>query len=99
MTEQLRILAVQTDRDVTLSRGQSLTVGRGPHNALSLAETSLGRRHFEIQGARDGWYVADVGSPSGTYLNESLVRTPRRLSPGDRIRAGLVVFEVQVPHA
>ena len=43
---------------------------------------------------RDGsWYIEDLGSTNGTYLNQRRVTTPSELRAGDRVRVGKTTLE------
>ena len=41
--------------------------------------------------------VEDLGSTNGTFVNDQPIHSPRQLSPGDRVRIGLTVFELRSP--
>ena len=43
--------------------------------------------------------MEDLGSESGTYVNEQAIHGPRVLLPGDRIRIGLTVLELHAAGA
>jgi pSer/pThr/pTyr-binding forkhead associated (FHA) protein len=45
---------------------------------------------------RDGsYYVEDLGSTNGTYLNRKKVSGPLLAQPGDQLQVGSVVLEVR----
>jgi putative nucleotidyltransferase with HDIG domain len=46
-----------------------LRVGRLASLEVVLDDTSVSRRHAEIQKTPDGWYVRDLDSTNGTYVN------------------------------
>jgi hypothetical protein len=76
-------------------------VGRADvSHGLVIVQPSVSRAHavFEL---RDGWYVRDVGSSSGTFVNDKPVREVA-LKSGDRVRFGdielfFVVTETPLP--
>ncbi|MFZ2176837.1 MAG: FHA domain-containing protein [Rhodococcus sp. (in: high G+C Gram-positive bacteria)] len=70
----------QLDRTVT-------TIGRHIDSDIYLDDTTVGRRHAEIQRDNDTFRVTDVGSLNGTYRNRSPVDTAL-LADGDEIRIG-----------
>jgi pSer/pThr/pTyr-binding forkhead associated (FHA) protein len=46
--------------------------------------------------AKDGaWFVEDLGSTNGTYLNRMKVTAPSPIAPGDQVRVGKTVLEVR----
>lgn len=80
--------------------GQSLTIGRRPGNDLQLSSMAVSRFHAKVERREDGYWLKDVGSASGTWVNWMQVRE-RRLNDGDEIRVGdvLLRFVVQAPQA
>ena len=69
-----------------------MLIGRGTTCTLRLTDPSVSRRHAQIRFAGGRWYIEDLNSGIGTYINGAkLPSTP--LSPGDRIRIGSAEFE------
>ncbi len=64
-------------------------LGRAIANDIVLVDDRVSRRHATIhtQGEGEYWLV-DLGSRNGTYLNERRVSQPTRLRAGDRIQVG-----------
>ncbi len=60
------------------------SVGRSPENTLSLADNEVSRRHaiIQLQGEKEFWIV-DLGSSNGTYLNGRRISQPVQLQRGD----------------
>ncbi|MBN1137629.1 MAG: S8 family serine peptidase [Anaerolineae bacterium] len=69
------------------------TIGRGADNNLIIPESSVSRRHacLELQAGR--WFVRDLGSSNGTFLNRQVVEdSPQPLNHGDLIGMGDSAF-------
>jgi adenylate cyclase len=64
----------------------NLTLGRAATNGLVLASGKASRRHASIH-AQDGgeYWLIDLGSVNGTFLNGNRVLQPMRLHDGDQI--------------
>jgi len=64
-------------------------IGRAGHNQVVLQDEKVSRRHAVIhaQGQGEYWLV-DLGSSNGTYLNGRRVGQPCRLGDHDRIEIG-----------
>ena len=64
-----------------------VTVGRHPKGSIFLDDITVSRRHAEVR--RDGarYWVRDVGSLNGTYVNRERV-DDRELSDGDELQIG-----------
>ncbi len=64
-------------------------IGRSPDATLSFADRRLSRFHAVIQYVKnDGFYLIDLQSTNGSFVNGEAVRYRRRLVEGDRIRVG-----------
>ena len=61
-----------------------LTIGRDPENVIVLDHTAISRFHCRITCEKDQYFIHDLGSTNGTYLNGRRV-TRERLSPGDEL--------------
>jgi len=58
---------------------------------LLLPERQISRRHAEIVRKPDGFWLKDLGSKNGTFLNGKEVREPVQLQDGDEIQVALCV--------
>lgn len=62
-------------------------VGRAPENGLVLDHPLISRKHVLLQAQGDGeFWLVDLGSSNGSYLNERRVTQPVELKAGDVIR-------------
>ena len=68
-------------------------IGRSSES-LPLTDQTISRRHAELTPDSGRWYLRDLGSSNGTFVNGVRVTEARLLHPGDQVRAGttLVVF-------
>jgi pSer/pThr/pTyr-binding forkhead associated (FHA) protein len=71
------------------------TIGRAPECELRLDDTYASQQHARIFGRNGSWYVEDLGSTNGTFVNEQRLAAPAMLTPGDRIRVGTTVLELR----
>jgi len=65
-----------------------ISVGRGAHNDVVLGDESVSEHHAKLQRREDGWYLVDVGSTNGTYLDGTRVSDEVRLESGSEVRFG-----------
>lgn len=63
-----------------------ITTGRLPGCDLVLAEESVSRRHARFLCRNGDYYVEDLNSRNGTYVNGTRITTITRLADGDRIQ-------------
>lgn len=76
----------------------AIGVGRGPDNALVLADNMASRQHCVIERTADGWRVRDLGSSNGTRVNGQIIKIAP-LKPGDAIQIGkttITLFDPQL---
>jgi pSer/pThr/pTyr-binding forkhead associated (FHA) protein/carbon monoxide dehydrogenase subunit G len=65
------------------------TIGRGPDNTIRLDDLSVSRRHSRIAYRQGRFWLTDVGSTSGTWVDGTRLNAPRRLMSGQIIDVGL----------
>jgi predicted component of type VI protein secretion system len=75
--------------------GSAVEIGGADGLELTLRDPHVAERHARIAPAGGAFVVEDLGSETGTYVNEQAIQEPRVLLPGDRIRLGLTVLELQ----
>ena len=75
--------------------GQTATIGRAVECDIVIASKSISRENTRIR--RDGrhWFVEDLGSTNGTYLDRQKVTHPTPVPVGVPIRIGKTVLELR----
>ena len=68
------------DRDVT-------TAGRDPESDIFLDDVTVSRKHAEFRREQGRFFVHDVGSLNGTYVNRQRVESTE-LANGDELQIG-----------
>lgn len=68
-------------------------VGR-TSESLAMSDTTVSRRHAELTPDAGEWFIRDLGSQNGTWVNGERIAGTVRLTPGDQVRVGstLLVF-------
>ena len=89
-----RGLAVGLESDRTV-------IGRGAQSNIVLNDELASRQHAEVfraagEGGRPDFYVQDLLSTNGSYVNGERLLSPRLLADGDKIKIGhhLIVFSL-----
>ncbi|MGH9057585.1 MAG: FHA domain-containing protein [Acidimicrobiales bacterium] len=75
---------------------EELTVGRAAGCGVSLPDdTFVSQLHARVFRHDGAFYVEDLGSTNGTYLNKKKVSTPSSVRKGDKLKIGRTVLEVR----
>jgi hypothetical protein len=64
-----------------------LTVGRSPHSDLFLDDVTVSRHHARVLRDEGGFWVEDLNSLNGTYVNRKRIEQ-QRLFDGDELQIG-----------
>lgn len=78
---------------ITLS-DQTILIGRADDSTLVLTDDFASSRHARLTQREGQWYVEDLGSTNGTYLDQQRVQGPLAVAPGQPIRIGATVIEL-----
>lgn len=88
-----QIRTLQGDSPVTWPLGSSeVLIGRQDSCDIVVPDPDTSRRHARISRRDDGWWISDLESTNGTFVNGKVIKE-RRLVSGDRIRIGGTEFE------
>ena len=69
------------------------TIGRRPDNSLQIEDASISSSHAEIFFENNAFFVKDLGSTNGTYLNGARITNAVPISKGDRLQVGASIWE------
>jgi pSer/pThr/pTyr-binding forkhead associated (FHA) protein len=85
------LLSVSLREPYELEPGELVRVGRSRSNEICFPSGHVSRLHAEVTWEEGCWYVGDLGSKNGTYVNEEqVIRRPLR--DNDKIRCGHFEF-------
>jgi hypothetical protein len=83
-----------TGTKITLS-DQPILIGRADDSTLVLTDDFASSRHARLTNRAGQWYVEDLGSTNGTYLDQQRVQGPLLVGPGQPIRIGQTALELR----
>jgi len=75
--------------------GRPIMIGRADDSTLVMDDDYASTRHARISLRGNDWYVEDLGSTNGTYLDRAKVTAPLRVPLGVPIRIGKTVIELR----
>ncbi|MEX0884830.1 MAG: ATP-binding protein [Phycisphaeraceae bacterium] len=78
-------------RRFELPANEPQMIGRSSES-LPLADQTISRRHAELTPDDGRWYIRDLNSSNGTFVNGVRVHDRRLLRPGDQVRTGMTLF-------
>lgn len=72
-------------------------VGRSQDATIRLQDAGISRQHATLRREGAHWWITDLGSANGTYVNDVAIAAARALRSGDRIQLGslVVIFDQQ----
>ena len=70
-----------------------MVIGRGEECGVCVEDEFASNLHSKIYRAEGRYYVEDLGSTNGTYVNGRRIHYPTELRGGDRIKIGRTVME------
>ena len=71
-----------------------ISIGRAPDSTLVLEDPYVSTRHAELVKVDDQWYVADLSSTNGTFVDDERIPDERSLPLGVTARIGQTTFEL-----
>jgi len=67
--------------------GSTVTLGRGTSNVVQLHDTEISREHAEFSRRGDKYFIRDLESSNGTFVNGKQVKE-QELASGDQVQLG-----------
>lgn len=73
----------------------TLQIGRADACHIRPEDTYVSQFHARLFSKNGAWFVEDLGSTNGTYLNRQRLTAPAELKPGDQVRVGKTVLDLR----
>ena len=75
---------------------QELRIGRGDTCEIQLNDDTVSNQHARLWFRNKQWWIEDLLSTNGTFLNDERIETPTILISGDEIRIGKVLLLIDI---
>ena len=94
ITISIKILhGIESQRFFTQSE---IMIGRDSHCDLSLIDETMSAHHARLVHHHGQWWLEDLNSTNGTFLNREKLHTPAVIITGDEFKCGNTRFTVRV---
>ncbi|HEX7557336.1 MAG TPA: FHA domain-containing protein [Leptolinea sp.] len=71
-------------------------IGREPLCNFAIPDETVSSRHARLSYHHNQWWLEDLNSTNGTFLNDDRVYTPTVVISGDEIRCGQIVLKISI---
>jgi serine phosphatase RsbU (regulator of sigma subunit)/pSer/pThr/pTyr-binding forkhead associated (FHA) protein len=90
------LIVLQGGKAVSHQIGEGETVlGRHPACTIQLDSNTVSRRHAQITKVNGQYFIEDLGSGNGTFVNGKQISTRTQLHHDDRIKLGPILLRFQ----
>ena len=71
-------------------------IGRDTNCDLAVMDEALSAHHARLTHHHGQWWLEDLNSTNGTFLNREILTTPAVVITGDQFKCGNTVFDIRV---
>jgi len=73
-----------------------IIIGRHTHCDLAIIDEALSAQHARITFHHGQWWLEDLNSTNGTFLNDGKLTTPTVVITGDEFKCGNTMFVIRI---
>lgn len=73
-----------------------ITIGRDPACQCYLDDKTISGQHARLSYRLEQWWIEDLNSTNGTFLNQDPVASPVVVIQGDQLRCGQALFRITI---
>jgi len=71
---------------------EEITIGRGKESSIVVEDNSVSLKHSKIKSVDNKFYLFDLASDNGTFLNGKKLLRPKAIYDWDEIKIGRTLF-------
>jgi serine phosphatase RsbU (regulator of sigma subunit) len=75
--------------------GEVTVLGRAPECQIQLDSNMVSRRHAQVTREKDSYFVEDLGSGNGTFVNGKRINERTQLKSNDRVKLGPILLRFE----
>jgi len=94
---QLSFVEEDQSPSVKSFKQPEILIGRDRSCDIRLNEDTVSARHSQLAYHHGQWWITDLASTNGTFLNGVLIQTSTVLAKGDELRCGKSVMQIEFP--
>ena len=76
-----------------------INIGRDPACECVIPDKTVSTRHARLTFHHKHWWLEDLGSTNGTFLNDEAVTLAMVITTGDQLRCGQFTFTISIGEA
>jgi len=73
-------------------------IGRDPLSDFVINDNTVSIHHSRLAFRQGHWWVEDLGSTNGTFINQDPISSPVVLTDGDQLRCGQITLNIKIGH-
>ena len=73
-----------------------IVIGRGPQCHVSIKDDALSASHAQLSFHHAQWWLEDLGSRNGTFLNNDQITTPTVVISDDQFKCGNTILTLRI---
>jgi pSer/pThr/pTyr-binding forkhead associated (FHA) protein len=92
---RLTFLEEEEVKEILLAKSE-VVLGRDPGCDCILNDKTVSNKHTRLSFHHQLWWLEDLGSTNGTFLNQEPISSPMVVTNGDKISCGKVVLTISL---
>lgn len=73
-----------------------IIIGRHAHSDIAIIDEAVSSQHARLSYHHNQWWLEDLSSTNGTFLNGSKLTTPTVVITGDQFKCGGAQFSIRI---